>query len=164
MGIEVFAMTLKYVHWISTGSGSNNVALHFHEGDSAEILVNTNWMGAGKHDAIFVCQHLPQSPTYGVLQVKTIKEDDIEIDFSALDTIPIYEYIKTPESKDYLHKDDALTLMRSQGYATWNETFDLVLMLNAFVDTAIASIEDEKLSTLFRRLDKLKFKQELESS
>jgi hypothetical protein len=157
-------MTTKYEHWLSTGSGSHQIDLHFQDGDDVEITVNSNWMGLGKNNSIFYCKHHAQSVACGVLYIQKIIENDSVADFSALATVPVYEYIKIPESNVFVHKDDQLFTMKSLGYATWNETFDLMLLLNTFVDVEIEFAEDSHLSTLFRTLDKLKFKQKLESS
>jgi hypothetical protein len=82
----------------------------------------------------------------GPFEVVTLDEEDMLLPL-------ILEYVTVPQSPVYVHEASQLAMMRPLGYATWNDDFELVLMVHDFEGRA----QKPPLTDLCDVLDKKKF-------
>src|SRR5207244_3568111 len=65
----------------------------------------------------------------------------------------ILEYVSVPQSPVYVHEASQLAMMRPLGYATWNDHFELLLMVHDFEGRA----QKPPLLEICDAIDKKKF-------
>lgn len=133
-------MPEKFTHFISTGSGRTTIELSFNDDLSAVFHIDSKWMGLGQHIYEFTGKHKIISPAYGWILLSALKhqttvdnQEEIEnISISLIEKKEIMlEYFKIPTSP-YLENPADLGFMQEMGYANWNETFDLLVILQDF--------------------------------
>ena len=173
----------KFHHFLSTGSGITEVDLTLSGDNSAVIEVELNWMGSGQRHYHLVGKYKRVSSSYGWIHIEQIEEHSAKTDVpNRIETFDLgvlqmkvrYEYFRLVSSPNSEHPDD-LGLMHDMGYASWNDTFDMVLMLHPSVearalefiekgdirDSAEGRLVDgetiRKLGEILLTLDKVKF-------
>ena len=130
-------MSEKYQHFLSTGSGSTKIDLSLNDDASVISEIVSNWMGLGKHSYELSGAYKAFSPAHGWILIDTVKHqftsDNQEREEKLSCTIIskkeiIIEYFKI-SSSPYLEHPSELGSMQQMGYANWNETFELLLIL-----------------------------------
>ncbi len=151
----------RYLHYLQTGSGSDRVEIQL-DGEVAVIGINQCWMEMGPKQYRLTCGHRPRSEHYGLFVVERVEaaagEDGalagIELDEEAGMVLPlVIEYVTVPRSPVYVHGHSQLSTMRPLGSATWNDAFDLALMVHDFDGRA----QEPPLTDICDALDKKKF-------
>jgi hypothetical protein len=150
----------RYLHYLQTGSGSNRVDVQFGD-EVVEVAIRMHWMGSGLKRYKLTCRHHRLSDSFGLFAVERVEaatEDDAPLEVIALNEeemlLPlIIEYVTVPQGPVYVHEQSQLIMMRPLGYATWNDSFELVLMVYDFEGRA----QEPPLSEICDVLDKKKF-------
>jgi hypothetical protein len=132
-------MAEQYKHSQSTGSGSNHIELHLNDDATATIQLVSNWMGLGKHHYDYSGTHKIISPVHGWILIDSLKHQDVSnnqpVESFHVSLIErkeiILEYFKIASSP-YLEAPSELGAMKDAGYADWNESFELLLILQSF--------------------------------
>jgi len=130
-------MSEKYTHSLSTGSGSTTIDLLLNDDATVVVQIASNWMGIGKHSYELSGTYKVISPAHGWLLIDAVKhkftvndqeqEEKLAVAIISKKAI-IVEYFKISPSP-YLENPDDLGSMQQLGYANWNETFDLLLIV-----------------------------------
>jgi hypothetical protein len=150
----------KYLSYLRTGSGSDEIEVQT-EGPSAEISIRRHWMGSGLKRYKLACRQRALSASFGLFVVERIEaafDEDGPFQTTTLDEeeilLPlVIEYVTVSASPVYVHDQSDLVMMRPLGYATWNDSFELVLMVHDFDGRT----EKEPLADICDAIDKKKF-------
>jgi hypothetical protein len=151
----------RYLHYLRTGSGSDCVEIQLDD-DVAVIAIRRHWMGMGLKRYRLACRHGALSDCYGRLTVERAEAaagEDEPFEVIAFDDeegilLPlVIEYLTVPRSPVHVPEHSQLTMMRPLGYATWNDSFELALMVYDFEGRA----QGPTLSDICDALDKKKF-------
>lgn len=150
----------KYMHYLRTGSGTTEVQLRL-EPDSAELDILSHWMLTGLQRFKLSCRRVKHSDVFGALLVEQIEiatQEDGPFQALTLNEeellLPlVIEYLTVPQCPVLVHDASQLIMMRQLGYATWNDFFDLVLMVHDFEWRA----EKSPLLDICSAIDKKKF-------
>lgn len=134
---------LRYLNYLRTGSGSDEIALQI-EDAAAEINIRRNWMGSGLQRYKLACRQQTLSTSFGLFVVERVEaakgEDGpwevVELDEEDALLPLVIEYVTVSTSPVYVHDHCQLAMIRPLGYASWNESFELVLMVHEFEDRA----------------------------
>ena len=158
-----------YVYRFWTGSGSNTAELTFFERDRAAIVFTSDWMGVRKEQSTFSCTVHPLTPTHGLVRVLTIEGQDQQKLYRAVpfpakgeesdlsvepDTEILYEYLILQAAEEHVQVDRVVLEISQMGYAGWNETFDLLLLLRILKNVS----EEARAHKIATTLDKLEFR------
>jgi hypothetical protein len=149
-----------YLNFLRTGSGSDEIRICLN-GDASQILIRRKWMGSEPKQYKLACRQHELSTDFGLLTVDRIEAamgDSGPFELVALNEeevlLPlVVEYAKVLPSPVYVHEESQLAAMAPLGYASWNESFDLILMVHDFDWRA----ESEPLTDICSALDKRKF-------
>jgi hypothetical protein len=128
---------LKYINYIQTGSGSDSIEVEI-DRDAVEISIRRHWMGSGLKRYRLTCRRHELSTSFGLFVVERVESafgKDTPFEVVTLDEaemlLPlVIEYVIVPQSPVFVHDASAIAGMRPMGYATWNDEFDLVLMVH----------------------------------
>jgi hypothetical protein len=145
----------RFLYHFWTGCGSNRVVLTL-AGDSANLRIRTNWMGEGLKRYNLRCGHRVLSPAFGVLVVEAIEAavgndapfTPVTIDPEEFLLPLVIEYVRVPTSPVYVHEESQNVVAAPLGYAGWNETFEVALMVHDFEGRAQASPLAETCNTI----------------
>lgn len=170
-------MDRYYEYYLHTGSGWTHTVLSFGENNTASIYFDARWMSLDSENRCkLTWAHYPQSQSYGLLKLSTIERYiDIKSDqtvtenFDALVDAPdeesrefyrdiTYEYFVLPKSEVWVADGPDYEFMAGLGWAKWHKSFDLVLMLHFSIAMIKGKLDETKLGTALRLLDKMKFK------
>lgn len=127
----------RFRHELWTGSGSDLVVLTL-DGATADLNVQTCWMGPGLKRYRLRCGHRALSQSFGVLAVERVEASDgLGVPFAPVSVESeeclcpfVIEYVRVPASPAYVHEGSQLVDMAPLGYAGWNATFEVVLLVN----------------------------------
>ena len=150
----------KYLSYLRTGSGSDEIEVRI-EAPTAEISIRRHWMGSGLKRFKLTCRQHAISACFGLFVVERVDAsvaEDSPYEFLTLDEdemkLPlVIEYMTVAESPVYVHDQSELVMMRPLGYATWNDSFELVLMVHDFEGRATKP----PLAEICDAIDKKKF-------
>lgn len=150
----------KYLSYLQTGSGSDHIEIQI-EGDIVEINVRRHWMGSGLTRYKLTCRRHALSGSFGLFTVESVEAAvGADASFSAVTVdeeqmlLPwVIEYVTVPSSPVYVHEQSQLVAMRPLGYATWHDSFELVLMVHDFEGRA----SQQPIADICDTLDKKKF-------
>jgi len=171
-------MLPSHIHRLWTGSGRTEVTFSFADDDTAKIVFYSRWMGSEFKRYKLQFDHKKYSETYGVLSLRSIErcpsvdtdevvaedirklianlnipEDEIDESYCEIR----YEYIRLSNNEPYIPDEPDLEMMRPLGYAGWNDTFDLILLLHYAAPMFIEGFEQTSFGETLRMLDKMKF-------
>ena len=155
----------RYRHFLRTGSGSNSIDLTL-DGAAGHVSIATRWMGEGLKQYKLACEHRSISDSFGLLVVQKIEAaigEGASFEAIALDPeevlLPlVIEYLRVPKAPVYVHEESQLAMMGPGGYASWNEHFELVLLVHDFEWRA----ESSPLKEICAVLDKRKLEEHAE--
>jgi hypothetical protein len=142
----------KYTHFLSTGSGSNQIELVLSDDDKVAIEIAANWMGLGKHHYRLSGSHRSLSSNYGWLDIELVEHSEqpdqyTPLNVSVVGIKVICEYFKIPTSPNLEHPED-LGEMQQLGYANWNETFDLLVILQSSTEGNLYGLTEDTDETM----------------
>jgi hypothetical protein len=149
----------RFLYHFWTGCGSNRVELTI-DGGSASLSVRTNWMGDGLKRYKLRCAHRALSPAFGVLVTEAIEVAvGTDAPFAPVTIDPeefllplVIEYVRVPTSPVYVHDESQSVAAAPLGYAGWNETFEVALLVHDFEGRA----ESAPLAEICNTIDKVK--------
>lgn len=135
-----------YHRSLLAGSGGTDIDLKIDGDQRVEILIQSRWMGSGKHSYRLIGRRYAISASHGWLLVEHARHQNSdsgaeeEADLEILGVGILYEYFRIERSAHYEPPAD-LALMQPLSYANWNETSDLVLMLHPFIQAHLIEIQ-----------------------
>jgi hypothetical protein len=155
----------RYRHFLRTGSGSNSIDLALDD-TAGQLRITTLWMGEGQKQYKLGCELRSISDCFGLLVIQTIDAaigEGASFESVALDPeevlLPlVIEDLRVPKTPVYVHEESQLVMMPPAGYASWNEHFELVLLVHDFEWRA----ESSPLKEICGVLDKRKLEQHTE--
>jgi hypothetical protein len=150
----------NYLSFLRTGSGSDEIEIHL-DGQAVEITIQRHWMGSDLKRYKLTCRQHTLSTSFGLFVVESVegatgKDGAFEVitpDEEEMLLPLVIEYVMVSSSPVYVHDRSQLTMMRPLGYATWNDTFDLVLMVHDFEGRT----EKQPMAEICYAIDKKKF-------
>src|SRR5262249_30531328 len=131
------------------------------EDDAVEISIRRHWMGSDTTRYKLKCRRYALSTAFGLFVLEHVEAAiGANASFSAVTLdeeemlLPlVIEYVTVPSSPVYVHEQSQLVAMRPLGYATWNDSFELVLMIHDFEGRASQKL----IADICDVLDKRKF-------
>lgn len=133
----------KYRYFLNTGSGRTAIEIVFADEDTVHIDIESNWMGSGGHRYRLLGKHNEIAPAFGWIMIDQVEYNEPNSDkpdeYQILDrdtvheilgSEPILEYFRVENSPNPEHPAD-LELMRHMQLAKWNDTFDLLVIVQA---------------------------------
>lgn len=150
----------KFANYLRTNSGSDEIDIQIDD-PRVEINIRRRWMGAGVKRYKLECRCHPLSDAFGLFIVERIllaTGDESPFETLTIDEeevlLPlVIEYVTVSTSPVYVHDASQFVVMQELGYATWNDSFQLVLMVHDFDGKVTA----EPLSDICDAIDKKKF-------
>jgi hypothetical protein len=151
---------LKYLSYLHTGSGSDHVEIQIDE-EAVEIRIRRRWMGSGLKRYKLTCRQHTLSASFGLFVVERVEAaigeggpfETITLTEEEILLPLVIEYVTVSSSPVFVHEQSQLVVMRPLGYATWNDSFEMVLMVHDFEGRA----ETQPIAEICDAIDKKKF-------
>jgi hypothetical protein len=137
--VGAVTMGTGYTGFLHTGSGSDTITMTV-DGDAVHITIRSRWMAQDwPHRCELWLNHHRLAGHHGVLRVTTAAT--APDDESATTPLPeltdedailplTLEYLLVGPTERYVPPSSMLAAMGPAGYATWNDTFELLLLVS----------------------------------